>query len=473
MAHGQFLSMKGKKVKCLQYELSQEAKDVLAAHYGRTPSAFVRSFGCQQNVNDAERIKGALLDLGFVLADAPENADLILFNTCAVREHAEQRVFGNIGALKSLKQAKPGLLIGICGCMALEKATVEKLRESYPHVDIILGPNPADVLGKALMEKITTRRRALRMPQIRPEIVEEVPLLRESAIRAFLPIMYGCDNFCSYCIVPYVRGRERSRLSEDILKEFSGLVEKGYKDITLLGQNVNSYGKGNDEKLDFSDLLELLCKVPGQYRIRFMTSHPKDATRKMIDTIVANPQLCKHLHLPVQSGSNEILTKMNRRYTAEEYVGLIRYAKQVCPEMAFSSDVMVGFPGETEEDFEKTKQLVREVGFAQLFTFIYSRRPGTEAAEQPDSTPHSLKSQRIMQLLKIQEEAVQTLCAPFVGKSFTALAEGCKKEDGLVEARLDNNMQVQFLGNENLVGSFVQLKITGLKGAVLQGELKA
>lgn len=457
-------------MKCLQYESNEQAREVIAAHYSHAPSAFVRSFGCQQNVNDSERLKGVLLDLGYALAASPEEADLILFNTCAVREHAEQRVFGNIGALKSLKQAKPSLMIALCGCMAVEKTTVDKLRESYPYVDIVLGPNPADQLGTVLVEKMTTRKRALRVPSIRQEIVEEVPLIRESAFRAFLPIMYGCDNFCSYCIVPYVRGRERSRVSGDIVQEFEQLVAKGYKEITLLGQNVNSYGKGNEEKLDFSDLLELLCKVPGEYKIRFMTSHPKDATRKMIDTIAANPQLCSHLHLPVQSGCNEILSRMNRRYTAEEYIGLIRYAKQVCPEMTFSSDVMVGFPGETEEDFQKTEYLVREVGYTQLFTFIYSRRPGTEAAEQPDHTPHRVKSERIHRLLDIQEEVVAKLAAPWVGRVYTGLVEEEGRENGTVQARLDNNMLVELAGEESLLGRFIPVKITALKGAMLLGE---
>lgn len=455
----------------MQYELNEHAKQVIAAHYSHKPTAFVRSFGCQQNVNDSERLKGVLRDLGFTLVSLPDEADLIVFNTCAVREHAEQRVFGNIGALKVLKQQRPGLFIAICGCMAVEKSTVDKLRESYPYVDIVLGPNPADQMGPMLVEKMTTRKRALRVPAICEDIVEDVPVIRESSFRAFLPIMYGCDNYCSYCIVPYVRGRERSRLSGEIQKELENLVADGYKEITLLGQNVNSYGKGNDEHLDFSDLLAMLCQnVPGDYKLRFMTSHPKDATRKMIDTIVAHPQLCNHLHLPVQSGSNEILAKMNRRYTAEDYLGLIRYAKQTCPDMTFSSDVMVGFPGETEEDFQKTEELVREVGFTQLFTFIYSRRPGTEAAEQPDSTDHRAKSERIHRLLDIQEEMVAKLAAPWVGRVFTGLVEDEGREDGHLQARLDNNMLVEFAGDESLLGRFVPIRVTAVKGAMLLGE---
>lgn len=454
----------------LQYNKDEYAAQVIASHYGRTPTAFVRCFGCQQNVNDTERIKGVLLDLGYTLVSSPGDADLIIFNTCAVREHAEQRVFGNIGALKSLKQAKPGLFFALVGCMAVEKSTIDKLRESYPYVDIVLGPNSADQLPTVLVEKMTTRRRALRLPATVSDIVEQVPIQRDSAFRAFLPIIYGCDNFCSYCIVPYTRGRERSRQSAEILAEFTALVEQGYKEITLLGQNVNSYGRGNDENVDFSDLLVMLCQVPGEYKIRFMTSHPKDATRKMIDTMAAYPQLCSHLHLPVQSGSNEILARMNRRYTAEDYLALIRYAKETHPEMTFSSDIMVGFPGETEEDFEKTVELVREVGFTQLFTFIYSRRPGTEAAEQPDKTPHQVKSDRIGRLVELQDEILKGISAPWVGETFTGLVEGPGRESGTLQARLDNNMLVEFAGKESLVGQFVTVKVSAVKGAMLLGE---
>ncbi|MFV0412932.1 MAG: tRNA (N6-isopentenyl adenosine(37)-C2)-methylthiotransferase MiaB [Oscillospiraceae bacterium] len=457
----------------LEYSRNEYAAEVLASHYGRVPVAYVRSFGCQQSVNDGERMKGVLLDIGFLVSEEVETADVILFNTCAVREHAEQRVFGNIGALKAMKQKNPGLLIGLCGCMAEEKATVDKLRESYPYVDMVIGVNAADQLPDILVEKFTTRKRALRVPAIRHEIVEKVPIKRESEVKAFLPIMYGCDNFCSYCIVPHVRGRERSRASGDILREFEELVQAGYKEITLLGQNVNSYGRGLPEKLDFSDLLALLCKTPGEYRVRFMTSHPKDATRKMIDTIAANENLCKHLHLPVQSGSNEILARMNRKYTVEDYLALIRYAKAACPEMTFSSDIMVGFPGETEEDFLKTFELVREVGYTQLFTFIYSKRAGTEAAELPDETPYKEKSDRIGRLLELQEEKVAEVAALWVGNTYTALLEGPGRTEGLLVARLDNNALVEFEGEDIPAGTFVSLTITAVKGAMLKGRLAA
>ena len=371
----------------INFEHNETAAELVRAAYDTPPLAFVHSYGCQQNVNDGERIKGVLVDIGYGLCDKPEDADLILFNTCAVREHAEQRVFGNVGALKGLKEKKPGLIIGLCGCMANQKHVVEKLRQSYPYVDLVFGVDGIDTLPQLIAQKLQKHKRVLLDPAQRPVIVENIPIRRESEFRAWLPIMYGCDNFCTYCIVPYVRGREKSRKPGDILAEFRGLVEAGYKEITLLGQNVNSYGKGLEEQIDFSDLLNLLCTVPGDYHIRFMTSHPKDASHKLIDTIAAQPKLCKHLHLPVQCGSDRLLQQMNRHYTIEQYLELIEYARKTVPGITFSSDIIVGFPGETEEDFVKTLELVQKVGYMQLFTFIYSKRTGTKAAELPDPTP--------------------------------------------------------------------------------------
>ncbi|MDL2325311.1 tRNA (N6-isopentenyl adenosine(37)-C2)-methylthiotransferase MiaB [Ruminococcaceae bacterium OttesenSCG-928-A16] len=457
----------------LEYTRNQQAADVLASHYGRTPVAFVRSFGCQQSVNDGERLKGVLEDVGFTIAEEADGADVILFNTCAVREHAEQRAFGNIGALKALKDQNPALLIGVCGCMTEQKAVVDKIKKSYPYVDMALGANVADELPAILVEKLTTRKKALRVPQKRETIVEDIPQKRASGIKAFLPIMYGCDNYCSYCIVPYVRGRERSRKPAAIQKEFEELLAAGYKDITLLGQNVNSYGKGLKEKLDFSDLLTQLAAVPGEYKLRFMTSHPKDATRKMIDTIAENPRLCKHVHLPIQSGSNNILSRMNRKYAVEDYLALVKYAKETCPEMTFSTDIMVGFPGETEEDFEETMQLCKEVGFTQIFTFIYSKRSGTKAAELPDETTHRAKAARITRLKAQQEEQIADVAKGWLGKTYVCLVEGPARDDKtLLSARLDNNATVEFAGDKALVGHFVPITMQSIKGAILQGTLK-
>ena len=404
----------------IRFTKNEAAARTIAAYYDTPPMLYVHSFGCQQNVNDGEKIKGVLTDIGFGLAARPEDADLIVFNTCAVREHAEQRVFGNVGALKGLKEANPKLLIAVSGCMAQQKEIVEKFKKHYPFVDIVFGVNGIDTLPDILCEKLATRKRVLRMPAERGEIIEDMPIRRDSTFRAWLPIMYGCDNFCSYCIVPYVRGRERSRASADILREFRQLVAEGYKDITLLGQNVNSYGKGLPEDITFAALLRMLDAVPGDYRIRFMTSHPKDATRELIDTIANSAHISRHLHLPVQSGSNSILAQMNRKYTVEDYLSLIAYAKRRMPEMTYSSDIIVGFPGETEEDFCATEALIREVEYMQLFTFIYSKRTGTAAASMPDPTPHKEKTQRIARVLAIQEQVVAKLGGAMVGKTVRA-----------------------------------------------------
>ena len=455
----------------IHFVKNEAAVNVILDYYqDAPPTAFVHSFGCQQNVNDGEKILGVLVNAGYGRAAAPEGADLIIFNTCAVREHAEQRVFGNVGALKKLKEQNPKLMIAVCGCMAQQKQIVEKFKASYPFVDIVFGVNAIDTLPQLIAQRITGHKRVMQMPVERTEIVEEMPIQRGSSFRAWLPIMYGCDNFCTYCIVPYVRGRERSRKSADILAEFRQLLAEGYRDITLLGQNVNSYGKGLEEGLDFADLLAMLDKEPGDYRIRFMTSHPKDATKKLIDTIAGGTHISHHLHLPVQSGSNEILEKMNRRYTVESYLALMDYAKERVPDMTYSSDIIVGFPGETEEDFEKTMELIRRVEYMQLFTFIYSKRSGTKAAEMPDGTPHEEKAARIGKIVALQDEIVARLTGALVGSVQRVLVEGAGRTPGVLTGRLDNNMIVEF-SEEAPLGQFADVRITGAKGAVLKGEL--
>ena len=455
----------------LTYTHNADAAAVVKLAYDTPPLAFVHSYGCQQNVNDGERIKGVLVDIGYGLCDKPEDADLILFNTCAVREHAEQRVFGNVGALKSLKEKKPGLIIGLCGCMANQKHVVEKLRKSYPYVDLVFGVDGIDTLPQLIAQKLQKHKRVLLDPAQRPVIVENIPIRRESEFRAWLPIMYGCDNFCTYCIVPYVRGRERSREPAAILAEFRQLVEQGYKEITLLGQNVNSYGKGLEHPIDFADLLNLLCEVPGDYQIRFMTSHPKDASRKLIDTIAAQEHLCKHIHLPVQSGSDRLLKEMNRHYNVAQYMDLIRYAKEKIPGVTFSSDIIVGFPGETEEDFAATLNLIREVGYMQLFTFIYSKRAGTPAAKLPDPTTHAEKAARMDRLLKTQEEFAFAATAAMAGRTVRVLVEAAGRNEGTVNGRLDNNLVVEFKAPESLIGQWADVHITGSRAALLVGEL--
>ena len=455
----------------LTYTHNEDAAKTLAAYYETPPLAYVRSYGCQQNVNDGEKIRGVLQDIGYGLCDTVEHADLILFNTCAVREHAEQRVFGNVGALKKLKEQNPRLMIGICGCMAQQPHIVEKLRQSYPYVDLVFGVDGIDRLPAMLAERVRRGKRYLETPAERNAVVEEMPIRRDSGFRAWLPIMYGCDNFCTYCIVPDVRGRERSREPAAILAEFKQLVAQGYKEITLLGQNVNSYGKGLDEKVDFSDLLNLLCAVPGDYQIRFMTSHPKDASHKLIDTIAAQPHLCKHIHLPVQSGSDRLLQQMNRHYNVGQYKELISYAREKIPGVTFSSDIIVGFPGETEQDFEATLELVREVGYMQLFTFIYSKRIGTPAAKMPDPTTHAEKAARMERLLRTQDEFAFAATAAMKGQTVRVLVEAAGRTPGTVNGRLDNNLVVEFAAPETLIGQWAQVHLTGSRAALLTGEL--
>lgn len=447
--------------------------DAVANYYETPPLAYVHSFGCQQNVNDGEKIKGVLVQLGYGLTDRAESADLVVFNTCAVREHAEQRVFGNVGALKSLKTANPKMMIALCGCMVQQKQIVDKIRQSYPYVDIVFGVNAIDRLPHLIGDRIRTRKKVILDPTQRTDLVENLPIHRDSAYKAWLPIMYGCDNFCSYCIVPFVRGRERSRTAENILEEFRSLVQSGYKEITLLGQNVNSYGKGLEKPMDFADLLGMLAEEPGDFRIRFMTSHPKDASRKLIDTIAAHKKICNNLHLPVQSGSNRMLAEMNRKYTSTEYLALIDYAKKTIPDMTFSSDIIVGFPGETAEDFEQTIQLVKRVGYVQLFTFIYSKRSGTKAALLPDATPYQEKTQRISRLLKAHEEFAMQFAASLVGKRFKVLADAEGKTPGSYAGRLENNLVVEFTAEHNPIGSFAEVMITGSRGIQLIGKADA
>ena len=455
-----------------QREIMQEIRTHLQETLDHAPLACVDTFGCQQNVADSEHIMGMLREMGFAFTEDPHQADVVILNTCAVREHAEQRVFGNVGALKGLKEKKRGLMIGLCGCMANQKHVVEKLRKSYPYVDLVFGVDGIDTLPQLIAQKLQKHKRVLMEPAQRPVIVENIPIRRESEFRAWLPIMYGCDNFCTYCIVPYVRGREKSRKPGDILAEFRGLVEAGYKEITLLGQNVNSYGKGLEEQVDFADLLNLLCAVPGDYQIRFMTSHPKDASHKLIDTIAAQPHLCKHLHLPVQCGSDELLKKMNRHYTIGQYMELIEYARKKVPGITFSSDIIVGFPGETEEDFQGTLELVKKVGYMQLFTFIYSKRTGTKAAEMPDPTPRAEKTDRMTRLLKVQDEIAMDLVRQQVGQTVRVLVEGYGRSDGTLSGRLDNNLTVEFAADPALMGSYAQVHLTGARATVLLGELE-
>ena len=455
----------------LTYTHNADAAAVIAQTYDTPPLAYVRSYGCQQNVNDGEKIRGVLMDIGFGICDSVEQADLILFNTCAVREHAEQRVFGNVGALKKLKEKNPRLIIGVCGCMAQQKHIVDKLRASYPYVDLVFGVDGIDRLPAMLVERLHRGKRYLETPVERNAVVEELPIRRDSGFRAWLPIMYGCDNFCTYCIVPYVRGRERSRTPADVLAEFKTLVEQGYKEITLLGQNVNSYGKGLEEKTDFADLLNLLCTVPGDYQIRFMTSHPKDASRKLIDTIAAQDHLCKHIHLPVQSGDSDVLRRMGRRYSIEQYRALFDRIKAAIPECGISTDIIVGFPNESDEQFQHTLDIVDYCRFDNAYTFIYSPREGTPAARMEDSVPLEVKQQRLAQLNARWNAHALEKNKAYVGRRVKVLVDGpSKKDEHIYSGYTETNKLVNFTAENAQAGDIVEVIITEARTWSLKGE---
>ena len=408
----------------LTYTHNADAAAVIAQTYDTPPLAYVRSYGCQQNVNDGEKIRGVLMDIGFGVCDSVEQADLILFNTCAVREHAEQRVFGNVGALKKLKEKNPRLIIGVCGCMAQQKHIVDKLRASYPYVDLVFGVDGIDRLPAMLVERLHRGKRYLETPTERNAVVEELPIRRDSGFRAWLPIMYGCDNFCTYCIVPYVRGRERSRSIENIVEEVEQAVANGYKEFTLLGQNVNSYGKDFGEKGMFAKLLRRVNDVPGVERIRYMTSHPRDMGEDVIQAVAECEHICENFHVPFQAGSSRILKMMNRGYTREQYLELVKMIRRYVPEAAVTTDIIVGFPGETEEDFEETLSLVKEVGFDAAYTFIYSKRSGTPAAKMEGQVPLDVKKARLNRLMAVQNENSLKRNEEMVGKTYEVLAEG-------------------------------------------------
>ena len=439
---------------------------------GEVPLAYVRTYGCQQNVADSERIKGMLDEAGFSFTENVDEADFILFNTCAVREHAEDRVFGNVGALKNLKRKHPSVLIALCGCMMEQEHVAKRIHDSFPFVGLVFGTNCLHEFPRLLYTNLLYGKRVFLRGNTDENVYEGIPIKRDGLFKGFLPIMYGCDNFCSYCIVPYVRGREKSRRPEVVIQEARQMIEAGYKDICLLGQNVNSYGKNLEGKPSFSSLLKEIDKIEGDYILRFMTSHPKDCTKELIDTIAESKHISHHLHLPFQSGSNKILQMMNRRYTREKYLDIINYAKSRIPDLSLTSDIIVGFPGETYDDFLETISLIKEVEFTSLFTFIYSRRKGTPAAKMEDVATDEEKSKWFQELLKVQEEIAAKRCASMVGSTEKVLVEEkCQNKDGMMSGRTNGNIIVEFAGDESLIGSFVNIKITKARNWILNGEM--
>lgn len=454
-------------------ESIDRVREHLLAQGAGMPRALVHSFGCQQNVSDGEKIKGMLAQMGYGFTDDLEEADLVLYNTCAVRENAEDRVFGNIGILKHRKKQNPQMIIALCGCMMQQEHIAKKIRQSYPFVDIVFGTHAMHRLPQMLDGVLSGRRHVVDIADRGEGIVEGLPIRRDGTLKAWLPVMYGCDNFCTYCVVPYVRGRERSRSSAAILEEAKSIIAAGYKEIMLLGQNVNSYGKGLEEKIDFPHLLEQINALPGDFRIRFMTSHPKDCTKALIDTIARCKKVCNHIHLPVQCGSDRILKQMNRHYTVEDYKALLAYAREKIPDVLFSSDIIVGFPGESYQDFQKTLDLIRKVGFSALYTFIYSRRVGTRAAEMDDPVPPEEKSRWFRELLEVQQACAQPIYDAMVGKTYTVLPEGPGKSgEGYLTGRTGNNMIVEFKAPPEQVGRFTEVTITRAPGWALEGIMK-
>lgn len=453
-----------------QEEICQKIRDYWQAQ-GITPVAFVDTYGCQQNEADSERIRGMLETCGYGMASSEEGADVVILNTCAIREHAEQRVFGNLGALTHTKRRHGRQKIFLCGCMAGQAEVVDRLRRSYPHVDGVFNPHELWRFPELLWQVLQTGRRVFATEQSAGNIAEGIPSVRTGHLKAWVSIMYGCNNFCSYCIVPYVRGRERSRQPEEILQECRDLIAQGYKDITLLGQNVNSYGKDLGLGIDFADLMAQISELPGEFVLRFMTSHPKDASRKLFDTMASHEKIAKQFHLPFQSGNDRILREMNRRYTAAQYLELIRYGREKMPEIVFTSDVIVGFPGETEAEFEDTLRLIETVRFDALFTFIYSPRPGTPAAKMPDLFPRADKNRRFDRLLEAQNRISLEKHQAYIGKTCRVLLDGTDKD--LLTGRTDGGRLVRLPGDPALIGQFCDVRITDCTTWSLTGELAA
>ena len=453
-----------------QRDFQQKIKAMFDAREAH-PLACVDTFGCQQNVADGQMLQGMLAGMGFSFTDRPEDADLVILNTCAVREHAEDRVFGNLGALTHTKKANPEQVICLCGCMAQEPPVSQRIKKSYPLVNLVFGPHALWKFPELLWRVYESRKRVFSVDDEHGTIAEGIPVVREKGVKAWVSIMYGCNNFCSYCIVPYVRGRERSRDPQCVLQEVRELVEAGYKDITLLGQNVNSYGNDLNLGYDFADLLADIDKIPGEYLIRFMSSHPKDATKKLFDTMARCEHVAKQLHLPFQSGNDRVLREMNRRYTRQQYLDLVNYAKSVMPGLVLTSDVIIGFPGETDSEAMDTVSLVREVGFDALFTFIYRPRPGTKAAAMPDPASREEKQKWFDKLLEVQNAMSARLHAAYVGKTVRVLVDGESDDpDFPLASRTEGNRLVRLKGDKSLIGRFIDVKVTDSNTWALYGE---
>lgn len=455
-----------------QTEYSKLVSTVLSSRFPVSkPKAFVHTYGCQGNVADGEKLKGILCTLGYELTESVEEADLVLYNTCAIREHAQDRVFGNVGALKKYKTAKPDMIIALCGCMMQQEYVAERIKNSFRYVDLVFGTHVIHKLPEFIYNCLCCGKRIFDLSGGDGNIVEGLPVSRDGVFKAWVPIMYGCNNFCSYCVVPYVRGRERSRDFDLIVSEAKQLVEAGYKEITLLGQNVNSYNKDLSEEYRFPALLRAINDIDGDFIIRFMTSHPRDCTKALLETMADCKKVAKHLHLPVQSGNDRVLKEMNRHYDREKYLGLIRYAYELMPDLSITSDIIVGFPGETYDEFRDTLSLLEEVQYTSLFTFIFSPRPGTKAASMPDEVPKKEKSRWFRELTSLQEQIASKRTAAMKGKVYRVLVEERNENSGFLSARTEGNVIIEFEGNDELIGQFAMLEVTEPKTWVLKGKL--
>ena len=446
--------------------------DKIAAYWrdkDTVPVAYVETYGCQQNEADSEKLRGLLAQSGYTIGSEAEGADVVIMNTCAIREHAEQRVFGNLGALVHTKRRHPGQKVFLCGCMAGEEIVSNRIKNSYHHVDGVFSTHHLWQFPEILYKVLSRGKRQFYVDDEPGSIAEGLPQVRDSKLKAWVSIMYGCNNFCTYCIVPYVRGRERSRKPQDILAECRELIAGGCREITLLGQNVNSYGKDLDCGVDFSDLLSMIAQLDGDFLIRFMTSHPRDAGQKLFDTMAKYPKLAKQLHLPFQSGSSRVLKAMNRHYDREKYLAAVEYAKSVMPDLVLTSDVIVGFPGETEEEFEQTISLIEQVRYDALFTFIFSPRHGTPAASMEDLTPKEEKSRRFDRLCAVQNRISEEIHAAYAGRSLRVLVDGIDGDQ--LTSRTEGGRLVRFAGDSSLIGTYQQITITGSTTWSLTGTL--
>ena len=442
----------------------------LVREIDRRPRSYhIVSMGCQMNARDSETIAGMLEEMGMAREPVREQADLILYNTCCVRENAENKALGNVIWLKELKRDKPDLMICVGGCMTQEKGMAATMKKRYPFIDLIYGTHNLYRLPEYIYRYLQGREPVVEVLDTDGEVVEGLPEKRESVHTSFVNIMYGCNNFCSYCIVPYVRGRERSRRPQDVLDECRALIAQGYKEITLLGQNVNSYGRDLDCGMDFADLLAAVAELDGEFRLRFMTSHPKDASRKLFDTIAKYDKICKQFHLPFQSGNDRVLKEMNRRYTAEQYLRLVDYGRSLMPDLVLTSDVIVGFPGETDEEFEDTVRLIERVRYDALFTFIFSPRGGTPAAKMPDPFTKADKNRRFDRLCAVQNRISEEKHREYVGKTLRVLIDG--RDGELLTARTDGGRLVRLPGDDSMIGQFADVTIDGCTTWSLTGKL--